>query len=71
MAFMHQEESDNYMIPFQICIDQKIIYLTSILHLSIPDMCSMNVEKYTLFIYISGIYWVFLHIVHISYTYYI
>jgi hypothetical protein len=48
---------------------RKIRYLTPILHLSVPDMCSMNAEKHTLFIYISGIYWVFLHIVHISCTY--
>jgi hypothetical protein len=48
---------------------RKIIYLTPILHLSVPDMCSMNAEKHTLFIYISGTYRVFLHIVHISYTY--
>jgi hypothetical protein len=50
---------------------RKIRYLTPILHLSVPNMCSMNAEKYTLFIYISGTYWVFLHIVYISYTYYI
>jgi hypothetical protein len=36
--------------------DRKIRYLTPILHLSVPDMCSMNVEKHTLFIYISGTY---------------
>jgi hypothetical protein len=48
---------------------QKIRYLTPILHLSVPDMCSINAEKHTLFIYISGTYRVFLHIVHISYTY--
>jgi hypothetical protein len=48
---------------------RKIRYLTPILHLSVPDMCSMNAEKYTLFIYISGTYRVFLHIVHILYTY--
>jgi hypothetical protein len=35
---------------------QKIIYLTPILHLSVPDMCSMNAKKHTLFIYILGIY---------------
>jgi hypothetical protein len=50
---------------------RKIRYLTPILHLSIPDMCSMNAEKHTLFIYISGTYWVFLHIVHILYIYHI
>jgi hypothetical protein len=50
---------------------QKIRYLTPILHLSVPDMCSMNAKKHTLFIYISGTYWVFLHIVHISYTYWV
>jgi hypothetical protein len=38
------------------------IYLTP----SVPDMYSMNAEKHTLFIYISGTYWVFLYIVHVS-----
>jgi hypothetical protein len=49
-----------------ISTGQKIKYLTSILHLSVPDMCSMNVKKHTHFIYILGTYWIFLHIVHIS-----
>jgi hypothetical protein len=48
---------------------RKIIYFTPILHLSVPDMCSMNAENHTLFIYILGTYWVFLHIIHISYIY--
>jgi hypothetical protein len=59
---------------YDICMlytGRKIRYLTPILHLSVPDMCSMNAEKHTLFIYISGTYWVFLHIVHISYIYHI
>jgi hypothetical protein len=53
----------------EVFTGQKIRYLTPILHLSVPDMCSMNAKKHTLFIYISGTYRVFLHIVHISYTY--
>jgi hypothetical protein len=47
------------------------MYFLMLQHLLVPDMCSMNAEKHTLFIYISGTYRVFLHIVYILYTYYI
>jgi hypothetical protein len=39
---------------WRVFTGQKIRYLTSILHLSVPDMCSMNAKKHTLFTYISG-----------------
>jgi hypothetical protein len=58
-----------YLMIITTSTGRKIRYLTSILHLSVPDICSMNAKKHTLFIYISGTYWVFLHIVHISCTY--
>jgi hypothetical protein len=47
-----------------------MIYLTLILHILVPNMCSINAEKYTHIVYIWHTYQVIIHIYIITYILY-